>query len=86
VVVFWLIASCFAKSVVNFLILGMGLGKTLQTITFLHTVMTHPIISKTIRRVIIVCPKNVILNWEREFQKWLFENDSTMPEINVLIN
>lgn len=63
----------------------MGLGKTLQTIAFLHTVMTHSIISKTIGRVIVVCPKNVVLSWQREFQKWLFANDSTMPEINVNI-
>ncbi|KAI6182203.1 SNF2-related and DNA RNA helicase domain containing protein [Aphelenchoides bicaudatus] len=61
----------------------MGLGKTLQTIAFLHTVMTDPVVSKTIRRVMVVCPKNVVLNWQREFQKWLFENDSLMPDINV---
>lgn len=61
----------------------MGLGKTLQTIAFLHTIMTHPTIKKTIRRVLIVCPKNVILNWCQEFDKWLSGIDSKLTRISV---
>jgi len=61
----------------------MGLGKTLQTIAFVHTLLTHPLISKTIRRVLIVVPKNVIINWQNEFSKWISDNDSKMPDFPV---
>ncbi|KAK0424151.1 hypothetical protein QR680_008516 [Steinernema hermaphroditum] len=60
----------------------MGLGKTFQVVAFLHTILTHPKIQKTIRRVLIVAPANVLLNWEAEFKKWLKDIDSNC--INVI--
>lgn len=42
----------------------MGLGKTLQTIAFLQSV--KPKISK----VLIVCPVTILINWEKEIQKF----------------
>jgi SNF2 family DNA or RNA helicase len=40
----------------------MGLGKTLQTLSLLGGLMT----SKSIRNALVVCPKSLLLNWERE--------------------
>ncbi len=42
----------------------MGLGKTLQTITFLQSIYDK------IERVLIVCPVTILLNWEKEIQKF----------------
>lgn len=42
----------------------MGLGKTLQTITFLQSVIHK------INKVLIVCPVTILLNWEKEIQKF----------------
>lgn len=48
---------------------SMGLGKTLQLIALLHTLIRYPEL-KT-RRVMVICPKSTIMNWAEEFQKWL---------------
>lgn len=42
----------------------MGLGKTLQTITFLQSIYDK------IDKVLIVCPVTILLNWEKEIQKF----------------
>ena len=73
----------------------MGLGKTMQAITAIRLLMR----SGQARRVLLVCPKPLIPNWQREFKQWaeelpviLLEGDAsrrkmlwTMPGINVLI-
>ncbi len=41
----------------------MGLGKTLETIAFLYSI-------KSKKPFLIVAPKSVIYNWEKEFLKW----------------
>ncbi|KAM6970657.1 transcriptional regulator ATRX-like [Aplochiton taeniatus] len=53
----------------------MGLGKTLQVVAFLHTMLQ----SKNLKflTALVVCPLNAILNWVNEFEKWQdnFGND-----------
>ena len=42
----------------------MGLGKTLQTIAFIKSIYSK------VNKVLIVCPVTILLNWEKEFQKF----------------
>ena len=73
----------------------MGLGKTMQTITALRLLLR----SGQVRRVLLVCPKPLIPNWQREFKAWAeelpvttIEGDTqrrkllwTMPGVNILL-
>jgi SNF2 family DNA or RNA helicase len=73
----------------------MGLGKTMQTITAIRLLVR----SGQVRRVLLVCPKPLLPNWQREFRMWaeelpfvVVEGDTdrrkitwTMPGIPVLI-
>lgn len=47
----------------------MGLGKTLQVLALLHTVLTHPRVGMS--RVLVCCPLSTVLNWVDEIHKWL---------------
>ncbi|XP_050674558.1 uncharacterized protein LOC126972036 isoform X2 [Leptidea sinapis] len=47
----------------------MGLGKTLQVLALLHTVLTQPALG--IRRVLVCCPLSTVLNWVDEIHKWI---------------
>lgn len=53
----------------------MGLGKTFQVIALLHTVIHYPQL-KT-ERILVLCPKSTILNWQAEVDKWLGPIKST---------
>nr|XP_026695558.1 transcriptional regulator ATRX isoform X2 [Ciona intestinalis] len=46
----------------------MGLGKTLQTITTIHTILRSENLS--IKTVLVVAPLNTLLNWMSEFDRW----------------
>lgn len=47
----------------------MGLGKTLQLIALLHTVINYPELATN--RILILCPKSTLSNWKNEINKWI---------------
>ena len=47
----------------------MGLGKTMQTITAIRLLLR----SGHARRIVLICPKPLIPNWQREFKTWAEE-------------
>lgn len=50
----------------------MGLGKTLQCITLLWTLLRQsPECKPAINKAIVVCPSSLVKNWYNEFGKWL---------------
>jgi SNF2 family DNA or RNA helicase len=73
----------------------MGLGKTMQAITAVRLLLR----SRHLRRILLICPKPLIPNWQREFKMWAeeipvvtIEGDSTrrrmlwkMKNVPVLI-
>ncbi len=52
----------------------MGLGKTMQAITAIRLLLR----SGELRRVLLICPKPLVTNWQREFELWA-------PEIPLLV-
>jgi len=65
----------------------MGLGKTIQAIGLIN-------IDETIKRILIVCPNSLKINWKRECEKWLVKKFSitvidtkikTFPESDIII-
>lgn len=54
----------------------MGLGKTMQAITTIRLLL-H---AGEIRNVLLVCPKPLVTNWQREFQTWAGELPLTIIE------
>ena len=73
----------------------MGLGKTMQTITAIRLLLR----AGQARRILLVCPKPLIPNWQREFKMWAeelpvvtVEGDAgrrkllwTMPGVTILL-
>ena len=52
----------------------MGLGKTLQSVCLIHTLLKTGIAARaapTAKRIIVVCPCSLVKNWDNEFVKWL---------------
>uniref|UniRef100_A0A5K3F2A4 PHD-type domain-containing protein n=1 Tax=Mesocestoides corti TaxID=53468 RepID=A0A5K3F2A4_MESCO len=57
----------------------MGLGKSLSTIAFIHTLLTCKEEDLGIKTCLVVCPVNTLLNWHREWRHWMPED----AEINL---
>jgi transcriptional regulator ATRX len=47
----------------------MGLGKTLQIIGLIHTLLSNRERTKC-NKILILLPKNVLTNWKDEIEKW----------------
>lgn len=48
----------------------MGLGKTLQVVTLVHTLLTYTEQTQ-VEKVLVICPVSTVLNWVNEFRIWL---------------
>lgn len=59
----------------------MGLGKTLQLIALLHTLIQYPKLKTS--KVLVICPKSTILNWSDEFNRWVGEIRGKGPRLKV---
>lgn len=63
----------------------MGLGKTLQVITLIHTLIMNA--EETgIKTVLVVCPLSTVLNWVAEFKKWLDDLDGEQVNVFDLVS
>ena len=51
----------------------MGLGKTLQSITLMYSLLKNKDSQgkPLAKRCIVVCPCSLVKNWEDEFEKWI---------------
>jgi SNF2 family DNA or RNA helicase len=58
----------------------MGLGKTMQAVTAVRLLVHHG----QLRRVLLVCPKPLVTNWQREFAMWAPELPVTAVEGGVV--
>lgn len=58
------VAYCMAAAEGTLLGDEMGLGKTIQAIGLINA-------DPSIKKVLIICPKSLTLNWRRELTKWL---------------
>ncbi len=54
----------------------MGLGKTMQAITAIRLLLR----SGEVRSVLLICPKPLVTNWQREFHLWAPEIPLTIIE------
>lgn len=74
----------------------MGLGKTLQLIALLHTLVRYKQLKTT--KMLVICPKSTVMNWFEEIKKWtgsiqngpqlqaytFGENESTEKRVQLL--
>ncbi|XP_077401989.1 transcriptional regulator ATRX-like [Vanacampus margaritifer] len=61
----------------------MGLGKTLQVVAFLHTVLLST--NLPFKTALVVCPLNTVLNWISEFKKWQQQLGNDKVKVTELV-
>jgi len=52
----------------------MGLGKTIQTISLIWTLLKQTPFygdKSIIQKALIICPASLVMNWKKEFNKWI---------------
>ena len=71
----WMSVQYWSFYCYNFRFLySRGLGKTLQCITLLWTLLKQgPQCKPLAEKVIVVCPSSLVKNWDNEIRKWLGE-------------
>lgn len=47
----------------------MGLGKTLQLISLLNTLIRYPQLKTN--KILVICPKSTVMNWKEEIERWM---------------
>ena len=65
-----------AEDGIRDLVRSRGLGKTMQTIVTMRLLFQQG----HVRRAVLVCPKPLVTNWQREFALWAPELPLTIIE------
>ncbi|XP_063705837.1 transcriptional regulator ATRX homolog [Culicoides brevitarsis] len=60
----------------------MGLGKSLQVVSLVHTLLANSEKTK-VNRVLVVCPLSTVLNWVNEFDIWCAKTENQDYEMNL---
>ncbi|XP_022911917.2 transcriptional regulator ATRX homolog isoform X1 [Onthophagus taurus] len=61
----------------------MGLGKSFQAITLIHTLFKYKELTRT-NHVLIVCPLSTAQNWKNEFKKMLQDVESVNVNVRLM--
>jgi transcriptional regulator ATRX len=71
---------------------SMGLGKTLQAVAFIHTLLKNNVLREArlntqglhpIKSALVIAPVNTLSNWFSELNKWLPFNEKFNKVINL---
>ena len=63
---------------------SMGLGKSLTCIAYLSALMRNPRARTHIAKALIVCPTNVVYNWQAEVKKWCKKDEPLLKKIFMI--
>lgn len=78
----FLFKNCFEKNSGCILAHCMGLGKTLQVISLIHTVINSR--EYETNKILVLCPISTIMNWKEEIVRWLSQIDDGHRKLQIL--